>query len=177
MRCREDLLDAIEYKKRATLQEERMTKVLERIRNSQESIILFGSNDYHDYFITYRAEHSYKGVLTDMFFVVRIFKKYSSFIEHGGDLWAEPVYNTEHNYLEDIILTDILIKTWCEDMGYGSILMEQLIKYSKQLGANSVIGKFSRVDDTESNRERRYHFYKKFGFEIDGDLVSLNLRK
>ena len=52
--------------------------------------------------------------------------------------------------------------------------MKKLIKFSKNLGATEILGTLSPAD--EDNTERREYFYKKFGFEINGDNIKLDLK-
>ena len=48
--------------------------------------------------------------------------------------------------------------------GYGSAMMQKLIEYAKENGYSRLYGNLSVVDI--GHRDRLYHFYEKFGFEI-----------
>ena len=48
--------------------------------------------------------------------------------------------------------------------GYGSKLMEELLKYAKDNSIRKVTGNLSMVD--ADHKDRLYHFYEKFGFVI-----------
>lgn len=48
--------------------------------------------------------------------------------------------------------------------GYGSIMMKELVKYARQNEFKQINGWLSKVD--YDHKERLYHFYQKFGFEI-----------
>ena len=48
--------------------------------------------------------------------------------------------------------------------GYGSAMMIALISYARSNNYTTIDGWLSRVD--YGHKERLYHFYKKFGFEI-----------
>lgn len=48
--------------------------------------------------------------------------------------------------------------------GYGSKLMEELLRYSKNKGVKAITGNLSLVD--LDHKDRLHHFYEKFGFAI-----------
>lgn len=48
--------------------------------------------------------------------------------------------------------------------GYGSAMMTKLIEYATENDYSRIYGSLSVVDI--SHKDRLYHFYKKFGFEI-----------
>ncbi len=47
---------------------------------------------------------------------------------------------------------------------YGSAMMQKLIEYAKENGYSRIYGNLSDVDI--GHKDRLYHFYDKFGFEI-----------
>ena len=49
--------------------------------------------------------------------------------------------------------------------GYGSQMMRELVSYAKQNGFKRIWGNLSSVD--MDHKERLYHFYEKFGFDIE----------
>ncbi len=48
--------------------------------------------------------------------------------------------------------------------GYGTLMMQKLISFAKENGYKTIYGHLSTVD--LDHKDRLYHFYKKFGFEI-----------
>lgn len=48
--------------------------------------------------------------------------------------------------------------------GYGTLMMNELIKYAREHGYTHLYGNLSEVDN--DHRDRLFHFYQKFGFEI-----------
>lgn len=48
--------------------------------------------------------------------------------------------------------------------GYGTAMMQKLIEYAQENGYSRLYGNLSDVDI--GHKDRLYHFYKKFGFEI-----------
>lgn len=63
---------------------------------------------------------------------------------------------------ETITISDIECKK--NNKGYGSIMMGKLIEIAKQNGIKCIDGWLSKADI--DHRERLYHFYQKFEFEI-----------
>lgn len=64
--------------------------------------------------------------------------------------------------LRAIVISDIECKM--NNRGYGSVMMEELIEYSRQNEFAHINGWLSKVD--YDHKDRLYHFYQKFGFEI-----------
>lgn len=93
------------------------------------------------------------------------------------------VYNNERSCLSNVRLIDFTVDKQWQNQGYGSIVMEQLIKFAKYMNAPYISGSISFVDigvndDDETkreNRERLYHFYPKFGFELDKNKETIRL--
>jgi hypothetical protein len=72
-------------------------------------------------------------------------------------------------------LEDITMQYRC-GQGYGSLLMTHMLKYLKELRIPRITGKLSCIDEKDKdNCRRRDHFYRKFGFTIEGDKISLDL--
>lgn len=61
-----------------------------------------------------------------------------------------------------ISIGDITCKK--NNKGYGSSLMAKLIEFAKVNGFKGIEGWLSHVDF--NHKERLYHFYRKFGFDI-----------
>jgi len=99
-------------------------------------------------------------------------------LRESGYLYAEFSYRSlgkeYRDFVDAIALRDIVIKT--ENMGYGSLLLQHLIRYARQLGVREIRGRLSPVDNTDDNRDRLKHFYEKFGFQVDGDMLTLQLK-
>ncbi len=50
------------------------------------------------------------------------------------------------------------------NQGYGTLMMNELIQYAREHGHTHLYGNLSEVDN--DHRDRLFHFYQKFGFEI-----------
>ena len=69
------------------------------------------------------------------------------------------------NYHSALFIEDIQVTEENCNLGLGSLAMEILIKKAKSNKIKIITGELSHVD--KDNKERRYHFYRKFGFDID----------
>ena len=69
------------------------------------------------------------------------------------------VINKESN---SITICDIICRR--NNYGYGSLMMKEIIKYSHQNNISYLDGCLPNID--YDHRNRLYHFYRKFGFEI-----------
>ena len=77
------------------------------------------------------------------------------------------VYNDKGMYLKNIHIIDFTVEAQWQNQGYGSIVIEQLIKFAWYLNVPYISGDLSFMDigvsdDDENkckNRERLYHFY------------------
>lgn len=67
-----------------------------------------------------------------------------------------------HKESNSITISDIDCKR--NNNGYGSLMIQQLVEYSYQNNMSYIDGWLSDVD--YEHKERLYHFYRKFGFEI-----------
>lgn len=50
------------------------------------------------------------------------------------------------------------------NQGYGTMMMNELLSYAQKNGFSHLYGNLSEVD--YDHKERLFHFYQKFGFEI-----------
>ncbi len=64
--------------------------------------------------------------------------------------------------LKTITISDIECKK--NNRGYGSVMMKELIEYSRQNEVAHINGWLSKAD--YGHKDRLYHFYQKFGFKI-----------
>lgn len=91
------------------------------------------------------------------------------------NMYCDAVYDDKEAFLRNIHIMDFIVSDIWQNQGYGSVVMEQLIKYAKHLNVSYISGELSFVDigtsdDDETKRESRerlYHFYPKFGFAIN----------
>lgn len=75
-------------------------------------------------------------------------------------------------FIEDIEVDAI-------NMGYGSMLLKNVISFFQRAGLRTLYGNISPVDSDHFDRLR--HFYEKFGFDVKirgtSGSISLNLQK
>lgn len=78
---------------------------------------------------------------------------------------------TLKEYKRTIEFPDVIMRPI--DEHYGTYAMKALIKYAKDMHVSLLVGDLSAAD--EDHKDRRDHFYEKFGFENDGRFVKLRL--
>ena len=77
-----------------------------------------------------------------------------------------------------LVITDIGIEPPYRSMGYGTLLMKEILKYIRCVKVNRICGKVFHEDIAEdSDKERFYRFYQKYGFDIiDDKRIYLKLK-
>lgn len=166
---------------------------LKLFNNKKETIVSILEHSSKIFVITLKTELNYDGRLKEFFlygYTLDMMKcdiiKSTPIIE----MWCEPKYNFDLNYLESIFIVDFQAKSSFINKGYGTLIMNELIRYSQILDVYYISGDLSSVDigenDTDlknkENRERLYHFYPKFGFIIydeanSKDIIRKHIRK
>ena len=83
-----------------------------------------------------------------------------------------------YEFPDTLEITDFTV-TQEENMGrgYGSAMLSCLIDFAKHLGIRTITGKYSFVDNTRSNFQRRSAIYKKFGFTVTDNKIRLTLQQ
>jgi hypothetical protein len=76
-----------------------------------------------------------------------------------------------HQIGEEICIDDVLMKH--NNIGNGSIAMSALFKYASAIKIKQISGFLSEIDD--DHKERRNHYYEKFGFLIKSNRIIKNL--
>ncbi|MFK4964749.1 hypothetical protein [Lactococcus garvieae] len=80
------------------------------------------------------------------------------------EICEREVGGQERKYIR---IVDVLITG---SKGRGSIAMESLISYAKEIGSSWIEGETSCVDEqTELDKIRRDNFYKKYNFKFEGE--------
>lgn len=78
----------------------------------------------------------------------------------------EGSYSKKYIKIYDILMED-------NNIGNGTIAMKALIKYATKNNIKWIEGYLSSVDNDHA--DRRNHYYKKFGFEIKGSSIRLEI--
>nr|WP_145403242.1 GNAT family N-acetyltransferase [Paenibacillus xylanexedens] len=78
------------------------------------------------------------------------------------DLIAYLIYDPQNRYMQ---IADIRIEGDRVNRGYGSLVMQTILKLADEFGAKYITGWISRVD--WDHIERSEHFYRKFGFDVE----------
>ena len=127
------------------------------------------------FLITVENEFNFHRVLSGLNFYGYILEPYKEHPTKVMRLNTEIIYNDKLKYIEGIYLEEIIGDS---NKGYGSKVMKSFLEYIRPLHVKYVTGTLSMVDEIHlENKSRRDHFYKKFGFEIKGNHIYLELNK
>lgn len=95
--------------------------------------------------------------------------------------YSKPVMSMFTEFKYDIyskISIEIVDLFGIPNKGYGSFIMTTFLKYIQHYQPKYVYGKLSEVDEKDKeNKNRRNHFYKKFGFKIENSYIHLDMNK
>lgn len=87
--------------------------------------------------------------------------KFVLYVNNVRESWLQCVIESDST----ILIGDIIHNNEKNyNKGYGSAMMQKLVEYAKENGYSLLYGNLSDVDI--GHKDRLYHFYKKFGFEI-----------
>ena len=159
-------------------EENAVMKKVEHLNEKDEHIIYVTVHRSKHFVITCKQAINHQGILTNFElrgYLLESQADTNAFGHHNIDLYCEVIYASDLHYLKSIHIQEFLADNSIRNMGYGSIMMQQLIQYAARLNAEYICGGLSYVDvgkdlDDVENRERRmqlHHFYKKHGFKID----------
>lgn len=148
----------------------------------KEHIIQILEKDFHLFVITLQEEIRYDGKLNVIHFRGYALNVSDSYIINTSpiiEMLCDTVYDESLNYLKSIFIVDFKVSSSrYMNKGYGSLIMKELISYSKELKVKHISGQLSFVDIDEEYGNRRdmlHHFYKKHGFRIDNNNLILEL--
>lgn len=87
--------------------------------------------------------------------------KFVLYVNNVREAWLQCVIESDST----ILIGDIIHNNKKNyNKGYGSAMMQKLVEYAKENSYSLLYGNLSDVDI--GHRDRLYHFYEKFGFEI-----------
>lgn len=166
---------------------------LKLFNNKNETIVSIIEHSSKIFVITLKTEFNYDGRMNEFYLYGYTLDMNESDIVNSApiiEMWCEPKYNLKLNYLESIFIVDFQAKNYYINKGFGTLIMNELIRYSKSLDVYYISGYLSSVDigkndsdlSKKKNRERVYHFYSKFEFEIydeanSKDMIRKRIRK
>lgn len=159
---------------------------LTRFNDTQEQIVYIVQQSSQLFAVTIEQDFKYNGRIQTFDLYGYVFEKHiGNIFERKSIAHAncKAVYDINETVLKSVHIIDFVVKESRQNQGYGSIIMEQLIRYAKFLKASYISGDLSFVDigisdddkAKRKSRERLYHFYPKFGFELDKDKGTIRL--
>lgn len=146
---------------------------LNKFNSNFENIIRIEKTNNSYFIITVENDYNFSGILLEINFYGYTLKEYKENPTQVMRLYSRIIYNDKLKFVESIYIDDIIGDT---NKGYGSKLMTEFLNYVRPLKADHIIGMLSHVDEVDlNNKDRRNHFYEKFGFKINGNHVYLKL--
>jgi hypothetical protein len=161
-------------------------KTLERFNETQQKIVYVKSGDSENYVDPYiitssknigKSENSRCRIISATYslYIINSFgkldipnKQWLSVVEYMYYKNTDEPYQSMDGTLKSARLQTIHVTI--PNKGYGSTLMIQLLKDIKRMpiykSGCEITGRLDTWTDGD-HKERLYHFYKKFGFEID----------
>lgn len=157
-----------------------------KFNDSNENIVKIISYNSQLFLITQKQEVDYKGYIKSFEYNGYILKEQQFFSKKPFiKMICNNCYNENPIYLKNIFIVDFISESMYRDKGYGTLIMNELITYAKQLKVKYISGKLSFIDigisdDDEKYKEKRkrlYHFYSKFGFTIDEHINKYGIKE
>lgn len=137
-------------------------KMIEISQEDNVEFLEFSYNDKADeYVVIYRAKEKY-----DIYILTPSSLRSNKFLPTLFNFYAHKDYRNQIEIMDIQNFKHI-------NQGFGSIAMKNLIKIAKKEKVLKIYGNLSPVDHDHRNRQE--HFYKKHGFIIKGNSISLQL--
>lgn len=70
-------------------------------------------------------------------------------------------------------IVEFILPAELQNIGVGTVILNMVLNYAKNLGVTKITGRLSSVDD--HNKDRRDHVYRKAGFEVTSKSICLKL--
>lgn len=141
---------------------------ISNLNESSEQILCVREHSGSQICITLSIEFDYKHSVSQMLF--KIYKLDISGNMSQICIGKSPCAINENGF----VIIDIGIEELYRDKGFGSVLLSEIINYSKYFDVAKVIGKISYMDVKEPDaKDRLFHFYKKHGFVVDENIMTL----
>lgn len=88
---------------------------------------------------------------------------FTAYVKGTGVMWMKCIIYPDYIHIGDILPLPEDSKQRF-NKGYGSALIQTLLKYAEEKGFPRIVGNLSAED--LDHRDRLHHFYTKFGFTI-----------
>lgn len=128
------------------------------------------------FFVTITEKYSVRGKLREIIwkgYIPKLRNSDPSHLEQVAYMMCEAQYDEAHEYLKGIFITDIVVMDGWRSKGFGSQMMQGLIRYAERLGAQYIHGRLSWVDigtkedeHRGEKRQRLCRFYERHGFSV-----------
>ena len=177
----------LNLEKKALLNENQALRELKKFNNEKEDVLYIRESDVSFFVITREFTTAYNGKLISVdlkgyeYFKDRLgYSSDKSFIS----LHCSAKYHKNSDFLSGFFIQDFTCDELKQNQGFGSLLIDEFIKYAIQQKVKSIEGKLSWVDigkdndrteQEQKNLERLIHFYTKHGFTVSGNDIRIEL--
>lgn len=151
-----------------------LTNQIQKFNSRSENIMYIEDTKNSYFIITVENEYNLRGLLSSINLYGYILEQYKEYPTQVMRLNTDIIYDSSYNCIQGIHIIDFVGES---NKGYGSKIMNSLFDYIRPLNANYITGELSAVDEFDlNNKYLRDHFYQKFGFEITGKKICLELK-
>lgn len=152
-----------------------MLKKLIVFNSKSENIVRIEENENGYFIITVETFYKFNGVLSEINFYGYVLNEHKERPACVMKLFSHVIYDNNLNIVNGLYIDDIIGES---NKGYGSKLLTEFIHYIHHLNAKYIKGELSSVDEIDlNNKALRNHFYKKFGFKINGNHIYLKIKE
>lgn len=153
-------------------------KRLKLFNDTMENLVYLKEHQSYTFAVTCHEAVRYDGKIDSICFygyILEFCHENFAATQRIVELTCEVVYDLEYGYLKEIAIDDFQTIEKYQNMGFGSIVLKQLIQYAEYVKIEYISGWLSpedigKEDDSDpkkkENRKRLYHFYPKHGFVI-----------
>ena len=143
-----------------------LEKIIELTRNGEIVYRIYETPET-TFAVTFKINYDFekKRILRILVFGHFLDGLYGRLLPHR--LLSLPCYSHQNEKLFELNIRDNIGPV--KNKGYGSLVMEAFLNIATVVGASKITGELSLADELDSeNKDRRNHFYEKFGFKITG---------
>lgn len=150
-----------------------------RLNGEEETIAYISTDPNERFYVTLQEKISFKGILQTITWCVCVPDPRDNdplHVDRIATLDCRATYHDELKYLSGIMIVDCVVNEGWRGRGFGSIVIEELIRYAERLDAQCIHGFLSWVDigtpddpQREEKRARLCRFYERHGFTVTPD--------
>lgn len=169
------------------MSENQALRELKKFNNEKEDVLYIRESDESFFVITREFAISYNGKLISV--DLKGYEYFKDGLGYSSDksfisLHCSSKYHKSFDFLSGFFIQDFMCDELKQNRGFGSLLLDEFIKYAIQQKVKFIEGKLSWVDigkdndrteQEQKNLERLTHFYTKHGFTVSGNDIQIEL--